>query len=94
MVSEDFLCVIHAHKEYKELDGIAVMIKEMKESKMKSLIVTNAISHGKYTAVHGKIQMSDKTQMDFAEFYEYESHSKTAKILKLDSYVVSVSDTK
>lgn len=57
-------------------------------SPIESLTITYNISHGKTGAINGYQEMSDGSKVYFADFVEFDSHKKDAKIKKVTSYVI------
>lgn len=90
MISDEFVCTIYGHGEYKGREGLSQMIADMRTTTTVSLTLTIVITHGKHAAANGEVVMSDGSKMAFAEFFIFTSHSKKAKILRQDSYVVAV----
>lgn len=56
-------------------------------SPIDSMTVIYNISHGKTGAINGYQEMSDGSIVYFADFMEFDSHKKDAKIKKVTSYV-------
>ena len=94
LVTEDIVFSVHGHGDYTGKDGLKQMIDDMKTPGAKVLSITNILDHDKFFATQGEITMDDDTKMTFAEIYEFENSEEDAKIARVDSYVVSVSDTK
>lgn len=52
-----------------------------------SLMIHQILSHGKECAAHASLTLSSGQQISFAEFYQFESHRKDAKIIKITRYL-------
>ncbi|MDT3960174.1 DNA-binding protein [Staphylococcus kloosii] len=65
-------------------------LKELSEhaAPIESMTVTYNISHGKTGAINGYQEMTDGSKIHFADFMEFDSHKKDAKIQKVTSYVI------
>ncbi|MGX5791300.1 DNA-binding protein [Staphylococcus equorum] len=86
-VTEDFIWEVPGAFE---LHGFEAFYDEINEHKfdIASLEVTHNISHGKLGAVHGTQIAQNGDSVYFADFFEFESHSKNAKVKKITSYVI------
>ncbi len=73
-----------------ELHGFEAFYDELNAHKVDidSLEVTHNISHGKLGAIHGTQIAQNGDAIYFADFFEFESHSKNAKVKKIISYVI------
>lgn len=73
-----------------ELHGFEAFYDELNTHKVDidSLEVTHNISHGKLGAIHGTQIAQNGDTIYFADFFEFESHSKNAKVKKIISYVI------
>ncbi|MDK9866634.1 MULTISPECIES: DNA-binding protein [Staphylococcus] len=73
-----------------ELHGFEAFYDELNTHKVDidSLEVTHNISHGKLGAIHGTQIAQNGDTIYFADFFEFESHSKKAKVKKIISYVI------
>lgn len=92
LVTKDIVFSVHGHGDYTGMDGLKRMIDDMKTPGAKVLSITNMLHHDKFVATQGEITMDDDTKMAFAEIYEFENSEEDAKITRVDSYVVSVSE--
>ncbi|WP_251942489.1 DNA-binding protein [Staphylococcus sp. Marseille-Q5304] len=74
----------------QETYSLEDFISELNEHKtaITSIEVKHNISHGKMGSVDGKQITKDGTITHFADFFEFESHKKDAKIKKVTSYVI------
>ena len=65
-------------------------LEELSEhaSPIESMTVTYNISHGKTGAINGYQVMKDGSKVYFADFMEFESHKRDAKIIAVTSYVI------
>ncbi|MDG0844065.1 DNA-binding protein [Staphylococcus equorum] len=86
-VTEDFIWDVPGAFE---LHGFEAFYNELKEHKfdIASLEVAHNITHGKVGAIHGTQIAQNGDLVYFADFFEFESHSKNAKVKKITSYVI------
>lgn len=90
LVSDDVSIVVHGKDSYTGKDGLNDLIEDMKTTPAKLVSITNVLSHGKFVAVHGEIILDDDSKIAFAEVFAFTSNSQSAKIQKIDSYVLTV----
>jgi len=73
--------------ELKNLDEFYNEI-ETHTTDIKKIEVTHNLTHGKFGAMHGIQTNVNGINIYFADFIEFESHSKNAKIKTVTSYVI------
>lgn len=73
-----------------ELNSLDEFHNEIEAHKVdiKRIAVTHNLTHGKFGAMHGTQLNSDGTAVYFADFIEFESNRKNAKIKTVTSYVI------
>lgn len=88
MLADDFEWTIIGKYTFTGKEPLADALANVNPDAVKELRVENALSHGKLCAINGKI-ITDKEQVAFNDIYEFESHSKTAKIKRITSYRIT-----
>ena len=87
LVVESFTWNIPNHPT---LEGLAKFHKELSNHnrEIEVMNIHTIITHGKDGAAHGTVTYKDGSVIHFADFYEFESHKKDAKIKTCTSYVI------
>ncbi|RIP37326.1 DNA-binding protein [Staphylococcus gallinarum] len=87
VVSEDFIWKVPGAFE---LNGLNDFYDELSKHQVviKQIVINDNISHGKVGSMHGEQLQSDGSKLWFADFFEFESHKKDAKIKTVTSYVI------
>ncbi|WP_229294246.1 DNA-binding protein [Staphylococcus kloosii] len=87
VVHNDFIWEVPGAFTINDKDNF---MKELSEhaSSIESMTVIYNISHGKTGAINGYQEMKDGGKVYFADFMEFDSHKKDAKIKKVTSYVI------
>ncbi|MCD8821399.1 helix-hairpin-helix domain-containing protein [Staphylococcus gallinarum] len=87
VLSEDFIWKVPGAFELKGLDAFYDELSEHQVD-IKQIVINDNISHGKVGSMHGEQLQSDGSKLWFADFFEFESHKKNAKIKTVTSYVI------
>lgn len=90
MLAHDFEWEILGQNQYSGYDALPTIFVELSKDSVTGLEIDNALSHGKLCSMNGKI-VTDTSTIAFNDIYEFESHSKQAKIKRIISYRVRVS---
>lgn len=59
--------------------------------RIRSLMIHQILTHGKEGAAHASLTLHSGEHVHFAEFYQFDSHRKDAKLLKITRYLNSSS---
>ncbi|MGO3048636.1 DNA-binding protein [Staphylococcus casei] len=86
-VTENFIWNVVGAFQIQGLDAFYEEL-EAHQVEIASLNVTQNISHGKLGALHGTQIAKDGSTIYFADFFEFESHQKDAKVKAITSYVI------
>jgi len=87
IVVSNFIWKVPGAFELKSLDEFYNEI-EAHSTEIKKIEVTHHLTHGKFGAMHGIQTNVNGMKIYFADFIEFESHSKNAKIKIVTSYVI------
>lgn len=87
VVTENFIWEVPSAFQLKGIDAFYDELNKHKVD-ITSLEITHNITHGKIGAMHGTQKMENGETIYFADFLEFESHSKNAKLKKVVSYVI------
>lgn len=75
----------------EQLEGLAAVEEKLQsflENAVLELHIHEIITHGKSAALSGKLIFKEKEATDFCHIVVFKSHSKTAKIQKITTYLV------
>lgn len=88
MLTDDFEWVVVGKDTFSGMESLAEVLKTVNPNNINELIVESALSHGKLCSINGKV-IGDMEQISFNDLFEFEGHSKQAKIKKIVSYRIS-----
>lgn len=88
MLTDDFEWVIVGKSTFSGKESLAEVLKNINPNNVSELVVENDLSHGKLCSINGKI-IAGSGQIAFNDSFEFEGHSKQAKIKKIVSYRIS-----
>lgn len=76
----------------KKMSGRGAIKKELESmgtEQAKELNIRNILSHGKLCSANGEVTYS-QGKIAFCNVYTFSSHSKNAKIVKIESYAIDI----
>lgn len=88
-VTNDIVWNILGDKKVEGKKALAIVLNEMKQTKVKRLIIHNIISHGKTGAVNGEMTLESGQTFSFCDVYQF-GNAKGQTIQSITSYVMAL----
>ncbi|GAA5037760.1 hypothetical protein GCM10011506_36150 [Marivirga lumbricoides] len=77
-------------KVIKGKDEVEKELEAMKEYTATEINIDHIITHGKIAACNGNYKMGSGSSYGFCDVYEFDNHSKIAKIRRMTSYGIAL----
>ncbi|MBU5443107.1 nuclear transport factor 2 family protein [Paenibacillus sp. MSJ-34] len=90
-MTEDVIWNIVGGKRIQGKERLVEALKQMKNSKITELEISNIITHGYTGSANGIMRLGNNKSYAFCNVYLFNSSAKNAKIKEITSYVIEVS---
>lgn len=80
---------------FETIEGPAAVSEKLPnffENNVQELHIDNIITHGKTAALNGKFLFENEKTIEFCHVYTFKSHSKTAKIKIITTYLIEMDE--